>query len=332
MKRFALLLSLCLVLLAACSDDDETVDSTEAAEEEEVVYPTGDSPYIYEVLEFCPAPGQFVNSLPEYEDGDTEDDMIAKCTEYIAGVENGSLISLGTFGGYITFRFDHKVPNDYGSDIRIMGNGFLASADPSGLTYGGSFEPGIVQVSFDTNDNGLPDDEWYEIWGGAHDEGIQGYSITYYAPTTEEIVDDYIPYVDNQGNSGYEPKNTFHKQSYFPQWLDADSLTFTGTLLPDNAIDQSGNGTYWVLYQYRKPYGYVDEVPNSSDFATIDFDWAVDSDGNPANLKYVDFIRVYSAQHQQCGWLGETSTEIAGATDLHFIGDTIVVDTTFTNY
>lgn len=328
MKRLiALLPLLCAgIAFTACSDDDDT------ATESEVVYPTGESPYISEVLEFCPAPGQFVNSLPEYEEGDTEDDILQKCTEYIAGVESGSLISLGTFGGYITFCFDHKVPNKEGSDIRIMGNGFLASSDPSGLTYGGSFEPGVVQVSFDSNDNGLPDDEWYEIRGGAHDEATSDYSITYYAPETEEIVDEYIRWTDNQGNTGYEPKNSFHKQSYFPEWLDADSLTFSGTLLPDNAIDQSGTGTYWVLYQFRKPYGYADEVPNTSDFATIDFDWAVDSEGNPADLDYVDFVRVYTGQHQQCGWLGETSTEIAGAIDLHFIGDTIVVDTTFTNY
>ncbi len=43
----------------------------------------------------------------------------------------------------------------------------------------------------------------------------------------------------------------------------------------------------------------------------------MDSDGNPVNLKSVKYIKVYNAVLQQCGWLGETSTEVAGAIDLH---------------
>ena len=31
------------------------------------------SPYMTKVLEFRPAPGQFINELPEYEEGDTEE-------------------------------------------------------------------------------------------------------------------------------------------------------------------------------------------------------------------------------------------------------------------
>ncbi|CUQ14422.1 Uncharacterised protein [Segatella copri] len=34
-------------------------------------------------------------------------------------------------------------------------------------------------------------------------------------------------------------------------------------------------------------------------------------------LDHIDFVRVYSAQNQMCGWLGETSTEVSGAEDLH---------------
>ena len=43
------------------------------------------SKYIQAVDEYRPAPGQYVNDAPEYEEGDTEDDMIRKCTEYLAG-------------------------------------------------------------------------------------------------------------------------------------------------------------------------------------------------------------------------------------------------------
>ena len=39
--------------------------------------------------------------------------------------------------------------------------------------------------------------------------------------------------------------------------------------------------------------------------------------GNKLALDHIDFVRVYSAQNQMCGWLGETSTEVSGAEDLH---------------
>jgi hypothetical protein len=34
-------------------------------------------------------------------------------------------------------------------------------------------------------------------------------------------------------------------------------------------------------------------------------------------LKKIDFVKVYSAMLEDCGWLGEASTEVAGAIDLH---------------
>ena len=43
------------------------------------------SKYIQAVDEYRPAPGQYVNDAPEYEEGDTEADMIRKCNERIAG-------------------------------------------------------------------------------------------------------------------------------------------------------------------------------------------------------------------------------------------------------
>lgn len=43
------------------------------------------------VVDFLPAPGQFVNALPEYEEGDTKEDMCAKATEYL---EQGAFCTL----------------------------------------------------------------------------------------------------------------------------------------------------------------------------------------------------------------------------------------------
>ena len=45
--------------------------------------------------------------------------------------------------------------------------------------------------------------------------------------------------------------------------------------------------------------------------------WAIDDDGNPVKLASIDFVKVYTAMNQWCGWVGETSTEVAGAIDLH---------------
>ena len=85
--------------------------------EEEVEY----SPYISTVYEYCPAPGQFVNAMPEYREGDTAETMRQKAEEAIAGkMQSG--VSLGAYGGYITFGFDHTVVNVPGEyDIRIDG-------------------------------------------------------------------------------------------------------------------------------------------------------------------------------------------------------------------
>ena len=42
-----------------------------------------------------------------------------------------------------------------------------------------------------------------------------------------------------------------------------------------------------------------------------------DKKGNPVHLDGVDFIKVYSGINQFCGWIGETSTEVLRAQDLH---------------
>lgn len=266
----------------------------------------GTSAYIVAVDEYVPAPGQFVNKLPLYADGDDTAAMVQKCTKAIAN-NNGGTVSLGGYGGYITFHFDHSVKNVTGEyDLLINGNANVSSA-----------EAGIVMVSQDTNNNGLPDDAWYELSGSADVDDaanvIYGYQCTYtYAAMSD------IPWTDNMGNSGTIDRNTFNTQEYFPLWLkDKGTLTFFGTRLPDNAHDTSGNGTYWVLDAFR--YGYADNKPNSdTEGNSFKIDWAVDPvTRTPVSLQYIDFVRVYTALNQKAGWLGETSTEITGARDLH---------------
>ncbi|MEE0922729.1 MAG: hypothetical protein UIB40_00155, partial [Paludibacteraceae bacterium] len=124
---------------------------------------TTTSPYIHRVYEYKPAMGQFVNTMPKYEVGDDEQSMCCKCELSLAHNAGGT-VTLGGWGGYIVFGFDHPVRNKDGKDIQIRGNAFRMSGNSE---YGGS-EPGIVMVSVDENTNGLPDDTWYELKGSMY--------------------------------------------------------------------------------------------------------------------------------------------------------------------
>ena len=283
------------------------------------------SKYIVTVDEYRPAPGQFVNTLPKYEQGDDAARMAQKCTESLANNQR-SMVCLGGYGGYITFHFDHSIANVQGqADVLIQGN----------ANFEGNSEPGIVMVSKDENGNGLPDDTWYELKGSADADSvgkvIYGYTITYQRPATEDAdgktsaiskditIEQYIPWTDNQGQSGYVHKNRYHAQTYYPLWIAEQTMTFgPQTLLPKNATNTLVYPKEnWIMNSLA--WGYVDNKPNTvAENGSFDFDNAVEVvSRQPVEIDFVDFVRVYTAVNQQCGWIGETSTEILGAEDLH---------------
>ena len=296
------------------------------------------SPYITKVLEYLPAVGQFTNELPKYVKGDTQEDMNRKALDAI-GHNNLGIISLGGFGGYVIVGFDHTIRNVAGKrDFRVLGNAFDAAADASA----GSSEPGVIMVSYDENKNGKADDAWYEIAGSAHRDASQepwiakaqaagndvnlyrNYEITYHRPEVEPKEGDYAEYIrweDNQGNQGFKAKNAYHNQPYYPLWVKEDQLTFKGTCLPQNGIDESGEGTCFVCFRFG--FGYADNDLNTSDGSTIDIDWAMTSDGRKVHLPGIDFIKIYSGVNQENGWIGECSTEVTGVEDLHILGESI---------
>lgn len=319
------------------------------------------SPYISEVFDYMPAPGQFVNKLPEYEKGDTHSDMVRKANEWLVG-EDAWTITLGGWGGYVVFGFDHTIVNVAGKrDFRINGNAFGSAMGRPGAPFGGSCEPGIIMVAYDKNKNGKPDDdEWYEIKGSANfnAEGepwygialengkdtrvIRDYEMTYHRPLSEESeieaqpdnpnsfasIQNYIYWEDNKNNSGYKVKNVYHNQTYYPAWVEDDKLTFNGIRLPENGINEGENvpgmndaNVYFVLYGFR--YGYADNYPNIHDNSAIDIDWAIDKEGNKADLPGIDFVKIYNGVNQENGWLGESSTEVERGEDLHLLGKSI---------
>lgn len=262
---------------------------------------------ITRVYEFLPAPGQFTNKLPVATAEDTPESMRKKVEDVLT--EEG-MISLGGFGGYVVFGFDHTVINKEGADFVVLGNAFKDWS-----------EPGVILVSYDANDNGKPDDEWYEIAGSEYlkPATIKNYEITYYKPEKEPENPDepnYIRWTDNQGKSGYLAKNRFHGQTFYPLWK-GDSYTLAGTLMVSNIYDQSGTGTYWVNPAYD--WGYADNWANTDSKAGIDIDWAVDKDGNKMKIRGIDFVKVYTGNRAEGGWLGEVSTEVCGFNDLNLV-------------
>ena len=323
------------------------------------------SPYISKVFDYMPAPGQFVNKLPEYEKGDTHSDMVRKANEWLVG-EDALTITLGGWGGYVVFGFDHTIVNVAGRrDFRINGNAFGSAIGRPGAPFGGSCEPGIIMIAYDKNKNGKPDDdEWYEVKGSANysaesepwydialESGkdtrvIRDYEMIYHRPSSEEqdieaqpdntnsfaSIQNYIYWEDNKNNSGYKVKNVYHNQTYYPAWVEDDKLTFMGIRLPENGINEgehipgmNDDNVYFVLYGFK--YGYADNYPNIHNNSAIDIDWAIDIHGNRVDLPGIDFVKIYNGVNQENGWLGESSTEVERGEDLHLLGKNI--DTIF---
>ncbi len=280
-----------------------------------LVKPSNDevTPYIAHVLDYNPAPGQFIHVYPRREEGDTQETMRSKAEATLVGEVGSGLVSLGGFGGSVTFGFDHTIVNVKGrADFAVTGNAGIH----------GSSEPGVIQVAYDWNKNGFPDEtEWVEIYGESHGaiETIADYRITYYKPIEEttDPNDEYIRWTDNQGEEGYLAKVVFHSQSYFPFWIEGESMTLTGTRLPNNATPPTAQINKWVLADLG--WGYADSKSNKDEQLGIDIDWARDAQGNEVSLPGIDFVRVYTGVNQWCGDIGEVSTEVSGAYDLHLI-------------
>ena len=253
-------------------------------------------------FEYTAAPGQFVNKLPAA--GITPEEAAAAAE---AKINTNSMITLGAFGGFVVVGFDHSVVNkEAAKDLWIGGNAFATSN-----------EPAIVWVMQDVNGDGQPNDLWYELKGSEYglEETIQGYTITYYAAEARENV----RWTDNLGNAGTVDANSFHGQRYYPNWINKESYTLTGSCLKPRTEDQSAS--YGSEYWSNKPFGwgYVDN--SGSDYVNggteFDVDNAVNGDGTPANLEHIDFVKIQTAVNAKAGWLGEVSTEVIGIKDLN---------------
>lgn len=260
--------------------------------------------------EYRPAPGQHINieniGTPQ---------AAQRMTENVS-----SLVSLGSFGGYLILGFEEACinhpDNPYGIDFTLFGNAFS-----------GSSEPGVVWVMQDENQNGLPDDTWYEIAGSHYfySKTVHNYEVTYLKTDSRDVL-----WRDNSDETGRILANSFNlqeyypTQQYFPQY-PRDSVTFRGTLL-NPEIDFSNNQEIKVN---PPAFGYADSHPRKQGVDLfvpdnpytkeiegaggdpIDISWAVDSQGNYVELDSIHFVKIVSGSLVTAGWLGEISTDVA---------------------
>ena len=316
MKKYIYFASAIALLATSCNTDDVITEKLEdhyrAKTETSVAEQT-------KVFEYTPAPGQFINETKTGGFDGTQTTPEAAIAYATQRMKDELFVSLGGFGGYIVVGFDHSIDNTGYYDFGVKGNSFK-----------GSSEPGIVWVMQDENGNGLPDETWYELAGSetGKPETIQNYSVTYYRPTEPQKT---VKWTDSEGNSGeIDYLKAYHRQDYYyPLWIKEDSYTLTGTCLKARNYDASGNGSYWVNEEYD--WGYADNFSptdrltdsdnynaetNANHFKISD---AIDAQGNPVNLKYIDFIKVQVGVNTKSGWLGEVSTEVFGFFDYSMI-------------
>lgn len=281
MKRYALLIL--AAAAAACNSSEEFVTSR-------ISQPAD------RIIEYTPAPGQFINEPQSGFNGETTAD--GACAYAERRLAEGNYVSLGGWGGMLVARFDEPVPAGDDYELWVRGN-----------TFDGSSEPGIVYVMQDTNGDGLPNDTWYELRGSEFDRSDREYTITYQRPAQPDAD---IAWRDNRGGEGVVARNGHHTQeSYFPAWVGGDALTFSGTLLPSN-ITESGDGLY-VMVAFG--WGYADNASSRdlvSGINCLRIANAVTEDGAPANLTQVDFIKVQTGVRDTRPNIGEISTEVCG--------------------
>ena len=247
-------------------------------------------------------------------------------------------VSLGSFGGFIEFKFENGIKNDeknpYGIDFVIYGNAF-----------NGNPEAGAVQVSEDGT-------TWYELAGSnyyndnftynapssgfskAYSGTLRNTSVVYTKGSSrvsaklgslnavEVCPAAWFPLTTNFTAFANDPTGGAHCASGVSVNLSGDTLTFTGvTAIADSDTTADYAFGYADVTPNGSPDQYGDAVnpytPYTSDKTGgdgFDLEWAVDiSTGLPVDVtgKTFHYVRVYSAV-LDFGRFGETSAEITG--------------------
>ncbi len=281
------------------------------------------------MLEYAPAPGQFINN-PAFNDPTAA--LGPPLGSGTAAPNNESVVSLGGFGGSITLGFDQTVMdhphNPFGLDAIVFGNAFYPGGDPARRFA----EAGIIEISRDVNGNGLPDDPWYVIRGSSLPQ-VPGAGYTQpwdndpgssIPPANVGWYPDPWFYPDigpSYQTTGYLLPAAFHAvplmnpggvtapQAYYG-YADLSPTLVLGDLNADNTVDDPSLTPEEFYTRPDNPF-VVGILPGSGGGDAFDIAWAVDPmTGHPANLDGFDFIRIRTGVNTQSGILGEISTEV----------------------
>ncbi|MEA9414184.1 hypothetical protein [Flavobacterium sp. PL02] len=278
------------------------------------------NPYITAIYDFDPAPGMFANDL--FKNGFTKEDIMRVALGRINETSVGYPLDLGGFGGSIIVGFDHTVINNAGQkDFRVYGGNLTDKGNPPA--------PGLLFVAYDKNGNGKPDDdEWYEIIGSQHtkENTTKNFKITYHKPAigkpvvvsgpNDPFIDREHIYCENNNSETYYLPRSKTKKEYYPAWATQNTAVYEGTRLNVKFTPlRPGQTTLW---NFEAPeWGYVNAVNPD-----IDIDWAVDKNGNKANLPGINFIKIVNCVSEPMGLCHQQSsmaTRFAGAADLHIL-------------
>jgi len=300
-----------------------------------LVLPTGAmarSPFATRVLDYTPAPGQWVND-PRFNDAAAA--LGAPFGGGLAEPDERSVVSLGGFGGSITLAFDHTVLDDprnpFGVDAIVFGNAFWVGGNPN-VHWA---ECATIEVALDANDNGEADDTWYLI-PGSH---LFDYAAMFLVITWDDDADDatyppdFVSWIPSGADgtwttAGYGlPADVFGLPAVTNPSVDPDvegifgyaeysPTQLLGDLDGDGVVDDPSvpSVTFYTVPDDPLVVGITEGSGGGDAF---DVAWAIDPQtGLPAALPGFDFIRLTSAVDVVAGILGEKSPEIDAVADV----------------
>lgn len=249
------------------------------------------------VFEYLPGEGQFVN------DPNFNDPLRALGPPIGGGTldpDESKLVTLGNHGGSITLGFAVTVwddpTNPWGLDAIVFGNAFYLGGNPN-LRFG---EAGVIEIAFDLNGNGVPDDPWYLIPGSDLPEPMEQQRNGFFLLPDDPYA---FPPILNLHNDGREA---------FLGYGDMTPVLRLGDLDGDNVVDDF-EMTAEVFYTVPDDPFEVGVSLGSGGGDAFDIAWAVDPLTNePAGLRGFDFIRISTGADGDFGQFGEVSTEIGG--------------------
>jgi hypothetical protein len=249
------------------------------------------------VVEYAPAPGQFVDD-PKF-----DDPTRALGPPQGGGTSqpnNASVVTLGGFGGSITLAFDHTVMDDplnpFGLDAIVFGNAYWVGGNRDRHWA----ECATIEISLDANGNDLADDAWGIILGSHLEWPTADYAL----PT-----DLFGANVVVNPNAGTEVEGIYGYAEYAPTLLLGDTDA-------DNLVDDFA-GAPEMFYTLPDDPFEVGITPGSGGGDAFDIAWAIDPlTGEPTHLSGFDFIRLTTAVNSVSQIFGEKSAEIDAAADV----------------